>query len=176
MTAGSRGDPATRWPIDIVTQIVARCCYPNSDQSPTPGHAPAEGLAAHRAGRLMKRSRTCHPEESAVADDEGSQHLIVSKNTGVLRAVHPERNDKHPSASPQDDSEWAQNDIIRVSSSNLSGVLALYKLLGALGGTDHRFDQGDAQAAFLEFQQPINRTARGGGDHVFQFGRVFAGL
>jgi hypothetical protein len=29
---------------------------------------------------------------------------------GILRAVYPERNEKDPSASPQDDSERAQND------------------------------------------------------------------
>ena len=56
------------------------------------------------------------------------------------------------------------------------GILAFHKLLGALGGANHRFDERDAQATFFELQQAVNGTARGSGDHVLQFGRVLAGL
>ena len=32
---------------------------------------------------------------------------VSSRQAGILRGVYPERNDKDPSASPQDDSAWA---------------------------------------------------------------------
>ena len=43
-------------------------------------------------------------------DDEGSPYLPDLKNAEILRAVYPEGNYKDPSASPQDDSDRAQND------------------------------------------------------------------
>ena len=53
-------------------------------------------------------------------------------------------------------------------------ILVLHQLLGALGGADHSLDQGDAQAAFLKLKQPIDGTARRGGDHILQLGRMLS--
>ncbi len=47
-------------------------------------------------------------------------------------------------------------------------ALAEEQFLGALRGLDHGLDQGDAQAAFFQFEDAIHGAARRGGDGVLQ--------
>jgi len=47
---------------------------------------------------------------------------------------------------------------------------------GTVRGFDYGFDQGDAEFAFFEFEDPINGASGGGGDGIFQERGVIAGV
>ena len=61
----------------------------------------------------------------------------------------------------------------------LGFVLAAFlvgELFGALRGTFYGLDERDTQTAFFKLQDSVNGTAGGGGDLIFEQGRVVAGL
>src|SRR6516165_2524320 len=60
--------------------------------------------------------------------------------------------------------------------SRTDSALAGSQLLRSFGGTHDSLDQRDAQAAFFQLKNAVDSATGGGGDFVFEQGRVVAGL